>query len=229
MRFYSFIPAHTLIRSVLHFFPSAERVVAPYPVSCKIAFFREREIIKSLALDGLRLSQPDGVKVEDLLSPQDFESQHGLIGVEIELDTKGRGADLSLSDCIVEIECQDYSVQYRAQPKVLGGRSEFLPSGGTEVSIEDGAATSYRSFVFINSSEESQSVSYEASTVSDNEPLKEEIALQPRQVVERQVTSNHSGACQKVRFLKEAMSEQVYSYVLYRDESSNLPLSVTYL
>lgn len=223
MRFYTFIPSHTLLRSVLHFFPSTERIAAPYPVSCKITFFQERSVIRSLALDGLRLSQPDGVKIEDLLTGAEGESLHGIIGVEVELDTKGRNTDLSLSDCIVEIECQEYSVQYRAIPQRGKGTGVTLPcdvAGGGE---------HHASFVFINSSEEERRVSYRLLPGEESEDAGNEIVLAPRQVLERSALIQNEEQARLIGFDEGALPDSVFGYMMYRDVKSNLPLSVCQL
>ncbi len=234
MKFHTFIPTHTLLTSVLHFFPSSQKVVAPYPVTCKITFFSEKRLIKSVVLDGLRLSHPDGVRVEDLLAGAAADAPGGLVGVEIEIDTKGRNTDLSESDCLVELECQDNSLHYRARPYLKKGdpeRVKRVPLFCGELGSDTEEMSQHTSLVFVNSSETEQQLTYHTVNGSTESV---EMKLEPRAVVERRL--DDSAACcvdgdplQMVELSHEGAADSIVGYILYRDVKTNLPLSVSSL
>ena len=98
-------------RSIVHFFPSAQITSAPYPVVFKLSIFGKDIQPKYVALEGGRLGQPDGVRLEDAF-PQLAEGVSGLIGLKIEVTTPQPRIDLSPSQCVMEIISSAQSVRF---------------------------------------------------------------------------------------------------------------------
>ncbi|MCB0340447.1 MAG: hypothetical protein KDD53_12625, partial [Bdellovibrionales bacterium] len=81
-RWVSFCAHDSLLRSIFHFFPSALGVTVPYPAECRISLFGDGFGMRQVVLQGARLNQPDGVRLEDAF-PSLLESAPSLLGIEI--------------------------------------------------------------------------------------------------------------------------------------------------
>lgn len=100
-----------LTRTAVHFFPCQGDLSAPYPVRCELTMFSSGMAPKRIAIDGARLSQPDGVRIDDAF-PQLRKSEPGQIGLLIDLSTSQPRVDLSGSACVVEFESSAGNVRY---------------------------------------------------------------------------------------------------------------------
>ncbi|NDC37222.1 MAG: hypothetical protein EBZ48_04125 [Proteobacteria bacterium] len=89
-----------LTRSVVHFFPSAGGVSAPYPARCKLTLFGNGGEPRSVVLEGARLSHPDGLWLDDAF-PQMREGA-GMYGLRVELETAQPRVDMDASGCVIE-------------------------------------------------------------------------------------------------------------------------------
>ena len=123
-------------KSRLHFFPAAGVSTGPYPIICKLTLFGKGVERKSVMLDGGRLGQPDGLRVEDAF-PALRGDIAGMFGIEVELSCPQQTRlNLLSSQCWVELVSQQFSVQYLCAP--------FVP---TAVDIADVSGYSHTSEV----------------------------------------------------------------------------------
>jgi len=104
VRWLAVAPTSPVSRTLVHFFPFSTAVTAPYPCQCRLTVFGAGLETREVLLDGARLGQPDGVRLEDAFP----ELQHAggdtaLPGLEITLETTQQRADIRGSSCIVEI------------------------------------------------------------------------------------------------------------------------------
>ncbi|MDC0358233.1 hypothetical protein OAO01_05395 [Oligoflexia bacterium] len=104
--------SNAVAKTVVHFFPSAGNVSAPYPAHCKLSWFGQGSVSKTVTVDGPRLSQPDGVRLDAVFKDLD-EGASGFIGVEIALSTVQPRIDLTSSACVVELASRAYSARFR--------------------------------------------------------------------------------------------------------------------
>jgi len=102
IRWISFGIANATTRSAVHFFPSSGNVTAPYPVSCKLSLFSKDHAYSSISVDGLRLSQPEGVWVDEAF-PVLKAGASSLFGLEIELSCTQQRIDLKGSSCVIDL------------------------------------------------------------------------------------------------------------------------------
>lgn len=168
IRWIGFCLSDVLTRTLVHFYPAAAHSGAPYPARCKLTIFGagiERDMV---VLDGARLQQPDGVRIEQVF-PQLAEQtaqKKGLAGLEIEIETTQPRVDLSGSQCIVEFATNFGSVKYRparvveqkiAEEKDMaaGASAAVLP----QMVLRD--AYSVSSLVLINTTEASCDASFD--------------------------------------------------------------------
>lgn len=138
-----FCTSGTLTRTAVHFFPSAGGVTAPYAAQCKLSIFCHGSERKSVVLDGARLSQPDGVWLDDAFP--ELRSANGLVGMEVEIHTTQPRVDMSASGCILEFHSGLGLSRY--SPVMLDVDAVPLPLP----LIKDGFATS--SLVIVNGSD----------------------------------------------------------------------------
>lgn len=117
-----FVKTGTLVSSVIHFFGAASGISAPYPMNCSITIFGNGVDKRSVILEGMRLYQPDGVKIDDIF-PALKESARTL-GVVIEISCSQQKIDLSVTNCFIEINEQGVRGVYGAQ--LLAERKELI-------------------------------------------------------------------------------------------------------
>jgi hypothetical protein len=103
--------SNAISRTIIHFFPSAQVTSAPYPVIFKLRVFGKDIVSKSIALEGGRLGQPDGVRLEDAF-PHLADGTSGIIGLHVELSTSQPRIDLSTSHIVIELVSSAQSVRF---------------------------------------------------------------------------------------------------------------------
>lgn len=109
-----FVKTGTLCSTIVHFLGAASGISAPYPIQCSLSVFGDGIETKSVALEGMRLYQPDGVKINDVFPfLKDSTKTHGLL---IELSCVQQRIDLSPTNCFIEILEQGVRTVYAAQP-----------------------------------------------------------------------------------------------------------------
>lgn len=109
-----FAVSNALTKTVVHFLPGASGTNAPYPVNFGLTLYT-REGAKTITLDGGRLGQPDGVRLEDVF-PLLSDSTNGMMPLSIELSTSQPRIDLSPSHCVIEFVSAANSVRFYATP-----------------------------------------------------------------------------------------------------------------
>lgn len=120
--------SNALTKTVVHFFPSSGNVTAPYPAHCKLSIFGKDLQRKSILVEGARLSQPDGIKMEEAF-PQLKSDVSGYFGLEVEISTPQPRIDLSGSSCVIELAARSHSARF--WPRCLNGaQSGFHPRSG---------------------------------------------------------------------------------------------------
>lgn len=139
--------SNALTKTVVHFFPSAGNVTAPYPAQCKLTIFGQAIGRRSVVLDGARLSQPDGVKLEAAF-PVLQEGLINMFGLIVELNSQQPRIDMTSSSCLVELTSSSPSVKY--SPHETYDNESYLPKSG--VAFKDAYTSS--SLVMVNASGE---------------------------------------------------------------------------
>ncbi len=99
------------IKSRVHFFPAAGVTSGPYSISCMLTLFGKGVERRSVVLDGGRLGQPDGVRLEDAFPSLRGEAS-GLFGLEIQLSCSQGRVNLRASQAAVELVSPQNSATY---------------------------------------------------------------------------------------------------------------------
>jgi len=126
------------LRTRVHFFPSAGVTSGPYAIACTLTLFGKGVEKRSVVLDGGRLGQPDGVRLEDAFPSLRGEAS-GLFGLEVELSCSQGRVNLLSSQAAVELVSPSASVQYAVAP-FKHRESEPQPMGDHEVRATEGGA-----------------------------------------------------------------------------------------
>lgn len=172
----AFAVNNSLTKTVVHFLPSATASNAPYPVNFSLVVWA-KDFEKRITLDGGRLGQPDGVRLDDVF-PDLNDLSVGLLGVEIELSAAQPRIDISSSACVVEIISAGNSVRYYASDSC--GKDK--KSAGATLAIKD--AYSNSSLIFLNPSS-SQLQPEVRSLKNDGQSIRIEMpGIEARSVVE---------------------------------------------
>lgn len=226
-------------KTLVHFFPSAGSMTAPYPAQCKLTAFGEVLGLKSVTLDGGRVSQPDGICIDDVFPALESEKS-AAIGLIVELSTQQPRLDISPSSCVVEFVTDGFSARFR--PCRAGGKQDALehfkgsPLG---VCIKDKYTKS--SLFMLNASETEmqpaiQLLKREKDGSSALMPLESHV-LAPyslREVIigdqyfnDAFLVTQPYGLQQYLPIvLDDKSNAQVVYYTVYRDASTGCPISV---
>ncbi len=116
---YGFCLSSAAIKTRVHFFPSAGVSTGPFSISCMLTLFGKGIDKKSVMLDGGRLGQPDGVRLEDAF-PALKSDTSGIFGLAVQLSCQPSRINLLSSQAVVELVSPHFSVMY--------GLSSFQPS-----------------------------------------------------------------------------------------------------
>ncbi len=103
------------IKSRVHFFPSAGSSGGHFPVSCILTLFGKGIEKRSVLLDGGRLNQPDGLRLEDAFPVLRGEVS-GVFGLEIQLSCPQGRVNLLSSQAAVEFVSSSSSMMYGCAP-----------------------------------------------------------------------------------------------------------------
>lgn len=113
--------------TLVHFFPSAGAITAPYPAHCTLSIFGRGLSPNQVVLDGARLSQPDGVRVEDAFS-EIREQNINIFGIQIEIGSSQAKLNLSHSLCIIELSANGLATKFhpvRIEDPLVEGLRNF--------------------------------------------------------------------------------------------------------
>ena len=89
------------LRSRIHFFPTAGNAGGHYPVVCSLTLYGKGFEKRTVQLDGGRINQPDGLRIEDAFAGMPVEHQ-GLFGLDIGLSVAQGRLNLLPSQVFVE-------------------------------------------------------------------------------------------------------------------------------
>ncbi|MCB0310826.1 MAG: hypothetical protein KDD42_06310 [Bdellovibrionales bacterium] len=135
VRWLTFGMASALTRTILHFYPSSGNVSAPYPVSCRLTIFAQGEVGNSITVEGLRLSQPEGIWVDEAF-PVLRDNSVGFYGLEILLSCAQQRVDLDPSMCVIELLSAVQSTRFwphrldQATPEMAKQEANLMPLFG---------------------------------------------------------------------------------------------------
>lgn len=236
--------SNALTRTVVHFYPSAGNVTAPYPALCRLSVFGEGLSRETVTIEGVRLSQPDGIRVEDAF-PALKEGSAALYGLSIDLAINQARMDLSESLCVIELSSRIQSARF--WPVRLPEIGEnTIATVGSALALKDGYATT--SLVAVNASDQSfePGFRYQSSKV-DKDPCICPVslaALPPDSAREFDLEEAGEAAFYGEATVQELgwglartrslqleppkIPGQVY-YILYRDAVTRRPVSVSAL
>ncbi len=236
------------IKTRVHFFPSAGASGGHSAVSCVLTLFGKGIEKRSVMLDGGRLNQPDGLRLEDAFPALRGEVS-GAFGLEIQLSCPQSRVNLLTSQTAVEFVSSSSSMMYGGAPfepmqeeaddqaaAPLSDRLQAIkPRSPAAVAVLDGALTS--SLVILNAGPDTLKPEISHSVGEGSRPLHVG-ALSPESVVEvpleeamfRESVERETlwGATrvEKMVLAESARSPEASYYLLYRDPASKRPVSV---
>lgn len=120
-RWLTFALANSITKTVVHFFPGGSVTTAPYPANVQLTVFGKDLPAKTIALEGSRLGQPDGVRLHDAF-PFLAEGYQGYLALQVEMSTSQARVDMSGSACVVEITSSGQTVKF--MPKLAGSSGD---------------------------------------------------------------------------------------------------------
>lgn len=140
-----------ITKTIVHFYPSSGPVVAPYEILSTFTLFGEGIETQTIGIEGARLSQPDGVPLEELF--QDLrEPRANPLGVKVELSSTTARGRLDGSECVIELKSRGSSLKYRAKEIPSSGEEdlEYQAKTASFLSVSDKFSNS--SLVGVNAS-----------------------------------------------------------------------------
>jgi len=114
-----------VIRSRVHFSPSAGSTAVHHPVWCELTLFGKGIERRSVRIEGGRLNQPDGIRLEDAFPALENEAS-GMCGLEVAFECSQGRVNLCHSKLVVEIVSPQFSLTY--------GAAQFRPREQSEPS-----------------------------------------------------------------------------------------------
>lgn len=236
------------IRTRVHFFPTAGASTGHHAVTCVLSLFGKGIERRSVALDGGRLNQPDGVRLEDAFPTLRGEAS-GVFGLQIHLSAPQGRVNLLSSQVAVEFVSPQGSILYRSAPFSLDveeGGSPVAASLSARLSANQrrsfvgvGVQDSYlaTSLVMINATEEivrpsvyhgvgEEAESLAVGTISPLSAM--EIPLE--EALFKSATPHEClwglSRAEKVSIDPDSLAPQTAYYLMYRDPVSKRPISV---
>ena len=238
------------IKTRVHFFPSAGASTSHQPITCILSLFGKGIEKRSVMLDGGRLNQPDGVRLEDAFPSLRGEAS-GIFGLELQLSSQQGRANLLNSQAAVELVSPQSSLLYYSAPFVAESAPENATVGeGLDIPTRLQAArrTSFvgvglqdsfltTSLIMINSTSETvrpsifHGVGPEAQSLPVGNIAPEsamEIPLEEslfKNSVPKECLWGLSRA-EKISIGTDSLTPNTAFYVMYRDPVSKRPVSV---
>lgn len=232
------------IRTRIHFFPSAGSVGGAAGVNCTLKLFGKGIETRAVLLDGGRIGQPDGVRLEDAF-PSARSEASGIVGLEIVLECPQGRVNMASSHATLEFISPQSSMAYGSAPfrAALEGAQESVSErlvaarrrGRVGVGLQDSGLTT--SLVVINASSETLRPDLFHTVGGESVPLPVG-TVSPDSVVEIPLDESLFKGCQaheclwgEVRAAKIALGEgagqgDVAYYLVYREPTSKRPVSV---
>ncbi len=228
----AFCVSNTYTKSVVHFFPFAANSTAPYAVNCTLSIFGNGLKRRSVTLEGARIGQPDGVRLDHVFE-EIQQGISGLVGLDIELSAGQQRVDLSASSCVIElISGKNSSVRYYARQIGQAGSRSIKPMA----LLNDPTCT--HSVVAINGSAAQVQPGFYlegANTPAESESeVRIELAeMQPDSLSEISLKQSAGSIYRRLdqgegvqRFYSDELNSDLAVYALLRDANNNSPMSV---
>lgn len=232
-------------RSRLHFFPSAGTTAGHYPVACELTLFGKGLERRSISLDGGRLNQPDGIRLEDAF-PAVVSDLSGLCGLEVRLSCPQGRINLLNSRVVIETVSPQFSLAFSLAPFQAefgdGDGSEQAPSENTTppqpligIAVQD--AMGSPSLIVVNAGRDLERPDLFCVSRNEEAPLHvgtvsaESVAEFPldealcKQGVKHEAIWGDA-VIEKFWSTSSNAGAQVSWYVLYRDPVTKRPVSV---
>lgn len=119
------------MKTRVHFFPSAGAAASHHGITCILSLFGKGIERRSVVLDGGRLNQPDGVRLEDAFPSLRGEAS-GIFGLEMQLSCPQGRLSLLGSQAAIEFVSPQGALLYRAAP-FIQGQEEATDDGSVQV------------------------------------------------------------------------------------------------
>lgn len=235
------------IKTRIHFFPSAGATGGHFPVSCLLTLFGKGIEKKSVLLDGGRLNQPDGLRLEDAFPVLRGEVS-GVFGLEIQLSCQQGRVNLLSSQAAVEFVSTSSSMMYGCAPFApmteeteeqalppLADRSQSArPRSGAAIAVQDSSLAS--SLVIVNAAAAPLKPELSHASQAAMKPLHVG-TLSPESVIEVPLeeamfrdsaprdTIWGSVRVEKMLMPESARASECSYYLLFRDPATKRPVS----
>lgn len=223
---------HTLI----HFFPSAGNVAAPYPIHCRFRLFGEGGSTKPVTIEGPRLSNPDGVWLHQVF-PELEGSGQSIVGIEVALTSNQPRINLNSSSCYLEFASHGYSCRFRPQYLESSLKKDEEKSFASRIAVKD--AYTIPSVLIVNGEnsrkECSLRIRYQAGDSVKEELVAEGSSIAPLSAVEVPIPEKILEECDHIETswglvrscgVDWCGDNQVMSYLMHRSALTRVPLSV---
>jgi hypothetical protein len=234
------------VRTRIHFFPSGGSIGGAAAVNCSLRLFGKGFESRAVVLDGGRIGQPDGVRLEDAF-PNIRSEGSGIVGLEVLLECpQGQGRiNLQSSHSTIELVSPQFSIAYGCAPflalrdKDQGSLTERLIAARRRnrvgAALHDSLVTT--SLVVINASSESLRPDV-THTVGETDVALPLGTVAPESVVEIPLDESlfkgrESQPClwgevcaAKIGLAESAATTDAGYYLVYREPNSKRPVSV---
>ena len=230
-------------RTLVHFFPTAGNLTAPYPAQCKLTAFAEGIGVRSVTIDGGRVSQPDGVWLHDAF-PSFEEERVNFVGLSVEVSTMQPKLDISASACSVEFVTEGFSTRFRPYRSLASKGRSAQPPLEPIVGLGLYDKRTVSSLVIVNCS--NQPVDLPLGVIEKNRDGSGSLnpfnpgPVAPSALREVELGEQYfrNAYCLESAFREEMClpiiadgerNPDVVYYLVYRDASSRCPISVSWL
>lgn len=237
------------IKTRVHFFPSAGSSTSHQPIACALTLFGKGIEKRSVMLDGGRLNQPDGVRLEDAFPSLRGEAS-GIFGLEIQLSSAQGRVNLSHSQAAVELVSSQSSLLYTSAPFVADAEAsgQEVETGDVIARLQAARRKSFvgigmqdsfvaTSLIMINSTQENvrpsifHGVGEEAQSLPVGNIAPESAMEIPLDESLFKKSSPHQclwglSRAEKISVGSDSLSPNTAFYVMYRDPVSKRPVSV---
>lgn len=237
------------IKTRVHFFPTAGSTTSHQPITCVLSLFGKGIEKRAVMLDGGRLNQPDGVRLEDAFPTLRNEAS-GIFGLEVQLSSQQGRLNLLQSQAAIELVSPQASILYYSSPFVADLSEVVAPEPSTDL-MQRLAAARRRSFVgvgmqdsfvttslvMVNSTNETvrpaifHGVGEEAQSLPVGNIAPESAMEIPLEESLFKKTTPHEclwglSRAEKISVGPDSLTPHTAFYVMYRDPVSKRPVSV---
>jgi len=112
--------------TLVHFLPATPGSATPYPVDISVSIFGRGVPKRTISLEGARLFNPDGVRVEDIFSLADADEEAAL-ALQVEVRTVQSKSDISASQCLIEFPSLEGGIIFSPGRAVIDESSQAPP------------------------------------------------------------------------------------------------------